>query len=58
MLQAGTFSKLFAPGVRLGWAVGPAEVITELAAAKQTTDQCSGALGQRVVEEYGKAGHF
>ena len=58
VLQAGTFSKLFAPGVRLGWAVGPAEVITELAAAKQTTDQCSGALGQRVVEEYGKAGHF
>ena len=58
VLQAGTFSKLFAPGVRLGWAVGPPEVIEELAAAKQTTDQCSGALGQRLVEEYGRAGHF
>jgi 2-aminoadipate transaminase len=57
-VQAGTFSKLFAPGVRLGWAAGPAEVITELAAAKQTTDQCAGALGQRLVEEYGRAGHF
>jgi 2-aminoadipate transaminase len=58
VLQAGTFSKVFAPGVRLGWAAGPADVIAELAAAKQTTDQCSGALGQRLVEEYGRAGNF
>ncbi|HWM07792.1 MAG TPA: PLP-dependent aminotransferase family protein [Solirubrobacteraceae bacterium] len=58
VLQAGTFSKLFAPGVRLGWAAGPAAVVAELAAAKQTTDQCSGALGQRLVEEYGRAGNF
>ena len=27
VLQAGTFSKIFCPGVRLGWAVGPAEVV-------------------------------
>jgi 2-aminoadipate transaminase len=58
VLQAGTFSKTFFPGVRLGWAVGPAEVIAELAAAKQTTDQCAGGLGQRLVEEYGRAGGF
>jgi hypothetical protein len=35
VLQAGTFSKSFFPGVRLGWAVGPSEVIAELSAAKQ-----------------------
>jgi 2-aminoadipate transaminase len=58
VLQAGTFSKVFFPGVRLGWAAGPADVIAQLAAAKQTTDQCAGALGQRMVEEYGRAGHF
>ena len=58
VLQAGTFSKVFCPGVRMGWAVGPAEVVAQLAAAKQTTDQCAGALGQRLVEEYGRAGHF
>jgi 2-aminoadipate transaminase len=33
-------------------------VIAELAAAKQTTDQCAGGLGQRMVEEYGRAGGF
>jgi 2-aminoadipate transaminase len=58
VVQAGTFSKLFAPGVRMGWAAGPHEVVAQLAAAKQTTDQCSGALGQKLVEAYGRAGHF
>jgi 2-aminoadipate transaminase len=58
VLQAGTFSKSFFPGVRLGWAVGPADVVAQLAAAKQNTDQCAGALGQRLVEEYGRAGGF
>ncbi|WP_028057588.1 aminotransferase-like domain-containing protein [Candidatus Solirubrobacter pratensis] len=58
VLQAGTFSKILFPGVRLGWAAGPADVIAELAAAKQNTDQCAGGLGQRLVEEYGRAGGF
>ena len=58
MLQAGTFSKSFFPGVRLGWAVGPPDVVAQLAAAKQNTDQCAGGLGQRMVEEYGRAGGF
>ena len=58
VVQAGTFSKIFCPGVRMGWAAGPREVIAQLAAAKQTTDQCSGALGQKLVEAYGRAGHF
>jgi 2-aminoadipate transaminase len=58
VLQAGTFSKSFFPGVRLGWAVGPPEVVAELATAKQNTDQCAGGLGQRLVEEYGRSGGF
>jgi 2-aminoadipate transaminase len=55
-VQCGTFSKTFFPGVRLGWAVGPADVVAQLAAAKQNTDQCAGALGQRLLEEYGRRG--
>jgi 2-aminoadipate transaminase len=58
VLQAGTFSKSLFPGVRLGWAVGPPDVVAELSAAKQTTDQCAGGLGQRLLEEYGRAGGF
>jgi 2-aminoadipate transaminase len=58
VLQAGTFSKSFFPGVRLGWAAGPSDVIAELSAAKQNSDQCAGGLGQRLVEEYGRAGGF
>jgi 2-aminoadipate transaminase len=58
VLQAGTFSKIFFPGVRLGWAAGPDEIISRLVVAKQNSDQCAGALGQRILEEYGRAGHL
>jgi 2-aminoadipate transaminase len=56
VLQISTFSKTFCPGVRLGWAVGPAEVVAQLVRVKQNTDQCAAALGQRLVEEYGRRG--
>jgi 2-aminoadipate transaminase len=58
VLQAGTFSKIFFPGVRLGWAAGPDEIVSRLTVAKQNSDQCSGALGQRMLEEYGRGGHL
>jgi 2-aminoadipate transaminase len=56
VVQAGTTSKTFFPGVRLGWAVGPADVSAQLVSAKQNTDQCAGALGQRLFEEYVRRG--
>jgi len=56
VVQAGTTSKTFLPGVRLGWAAGPAEITEQLVSAKQNTDQCSGALGQRMLEEYIRRG--
>jgi 2-aminoadipate transaminase len=58
VVQAGTFSKTFFPGVRLGWAIGPGDIVAKLVWAKQNTDQCSGALGQRLLEEYGRRGHL
>ena len=58
VLQAGTFSKTFSPGFRLGWAAGPRAVIDQLVVAKQNSDQCSGAMGQRMLEEYGRGGHL
>jgi 2-aminoadipate transaminase len=56
VVQAGTTSKTFFPGVRLGWAVAPAEISAQLVSAKQNTDQCAGGLGQRLFEEYVRRG--
>ena len=56
VVQTGTTSKTFCPGVRLGWAVGPADIAGRLVSAKQTTDQCAGALGQRLFEESSRRG--
>lgn len=56
VVQAGTTSKTFFPGVRLGWAAGPAEVVEQLVVAKQNTDQCAAALGQKLWEAYVRRG--
>ena len=58
VLQVGTFSKIFFPGVRLGWASGPTSVINAMVSAKQNVDQCAGSLGQRLVEEYLRGGYM
>jgi 2-aminoadipate transaminase len=55
-VQVGTTSKTLFPGVRLGWAAGPVGVVDRLIAAKQITDQCAGALGQRLFEESERRG--
>jgi 2-aminoadipate transaminase len=58
VVQIGTFSKIFAPGVRLGWAVGPATIVAAMTAAKQNSDQCSGALGQLLMARFVDGGHL
>jgi 2-aminoadipate transaminase len=58
VVQAGTFSKTFFPGVRLGWAAGPGTILDQLVLAKQTSDQCASAFAQRLLERYGRAGHL
>jgi 2-aminoadipate transaminase len=58
VVQAGTTSKTFFPGVRLGWAVGPGTVICAMTLAKQNSDQCAGSFGQRLLEEYLRGGHL
>jgi 2-aminoadipate transaminase len=38
--------------------VGPSAVITAMTAAKQNSDQCSGALGQMLMAQYVERGHL
>jgi 2-aminoadipate transaminase len=56
VVQTGTTSKTLFPGVRLGWAIAPPDVTARLVSAKQTTDQCAGAFGQRLFEEFQRRG--
>ena len=42
VIHTSTFSKILAPGLRIGWAIGPEEVIKKMVQAKQGADlQCS-----------------
>ncbi len=47
-----TFSKILAPGIRLGWIVAAKEVISKINLMKQSTDLCSPAITQAATAEY------
>jgi 2-aminoadipate transaminase len=48
----GSFSKILAPGMRLGWIVAPKEVMEQIVIAKQASDLHSNYLCQRIAYEY------
>lgn len=47
-----TFSKIFAPGFRVGWIVGHPEILDKIVMAKQTADLCTSAFVQKVIARY------
>ncbi len=46
VIYAGTFSKMLFPGVRLGWIVAPAPLVTRLSLAKSNVDLSSSLIFQ------------
>jgi len=50
VLHLSSFSKTIAPGLRVGWIVGPMPAIARLALAKQFSDLNTGAIPQLAVE--------
>lgn len=56
--HVGSFSKVMAPGFRVGWIVAPAEHVRFLAAAKEGADIDTQTFTQRLVSEYIATGAF
>ncbi len=55
-LQLGSFSKIFAPGFRLGWIIGPEEILEQIYVCKQCLDLCPPVLDQYMAAEFLSSG--
>ncbi len=52
VIYLGTFSKIFAPGLRLGWVIAPKPILAKFLLAKQAADLCGSAFAQTCAERY------
>ena len=51
-LHLGSFSKVFAPGFRLGWIIGPESLLEQIYVCKQCLDLCPPVLDQYIACEF------
>jgi 2-aminoadipate transaminase len=58
VIYFGSFSKVFVPGMRVGWITADCALIRKLAVAKQSADLCSNSFGQKLVFRWLKEGGY
>jgi len=51
-LHLGSFSKIFAPGFRLGWVIGPEPLLEQIYICKQCLDLCPPVFDQYMAAEF------
>lgn len=57
-LHLGSFSKVFAPGLRLGWILGPEEILEQIFVCKQALDLCPPVFDQYLAAEFLTSGEL
>jgi len=52
VINLKTFSKILAPGTRIGWVIAREDVIQKMVVAKQAMDLCTSVLTQKMIAEF------
>jgi 2-aminoadipate transaminase len=58
VIYISTFSKILAPGFRLGWTIASKEILDKLILTKQATDLCTNGFSQHIAFEYINGGYL
>lgn len=58
VIHLGSFSKIFAPGFRLGWAIAHPDILDKIYVCKQSLDLCPPVFDQYVAAEFLRSGRL